>query len=219
MAKKFGETAGEAKRRELDFYNFKMGENRLRLVGGILPRYTYWRKPNIEGVGQIPIECLSFNRDKEVFDNADPDVYLEFFPNEKCTWGYLSLALAEDGKLYVVSHKKKLFGQIEKAAKTLGDPTDPDAGWEVVFTKEKTGPKAYNIEYSLDVLNCKERPLTDAEKELVDNSPSIDDLFPRPTADELRENIRRAFFSAKDEDGSTDDDAAAEFEEGADKPF
>ena len=208
MAKKFGETSGEAKKREYDFYQYKMGENRIRLVGDILPRYCYWKQATIEGMGQIPIECLSFNPDKEIFDNADPDVFLEYFPNEKCSWGYLSLGIA-DGKMYVISHKKKLFGQIEKAARTLGDPTDPTTGWDVVFSKDKTGPKAYNIEYTLDVLNCKQRELTDEEKALVEACPSIDELFPRPTPEKLREDIKRLFFA---DSKSEDSNAVAEFD-------
>ena len=55
--------------------------------------------------------------------------------------------------------------QILVAAEDLGDPTDPEAGWDVHFKRVKTGPLAYNVEYQLQALKCKPRALDVEEKE------------------------------------------------------
>jgi len=49
------------------------------------------------------------------------------------------------------------------AAEDLGDPTDPETGWDVMFKRVKTGPLPYNVEYQLQVLKCKPRALDDDE--------------------------------------------------------
>ena len=43
MAKLFSETKGSAQKKDPG-YVMKDGENTLRMVGGILPRYVYWLK-------------------------------------------------------------------------------------------------------------------------------------------------------------------------------
>ena len=42
-------------------------------------------------------------------------------------------------KSKVVNLKKKLWEQIITAAEDLGDPTDPESGWDVQFKRVKTG--------------------------------------------------------------------------------
>jgi hypothetical protein len=44
MGIKFGEESGSAKKKEFDYIKLEFGENRVRLVGNILPRYCYWKK-------------------------------------------------------------------------------------------------------------------------------------------------------------------------------
>ena len=70
------------------------------------------------------------------------------------------------GKVKVVNLKKKLWEQIITAAEDLGDPTDPDTGWDICFKRVKTGPLPYNVEYQLQALKCKPRPLHDEERSL-----------------------------------------------------
>ena len=83
--------------------------------------------------------------------------------------------------------KKKLLEQIMLAAEELGDPTDPETGWDVHFKRVKTGPQVYNVEYQLQVLKCKVRALDKDEAALVAGLQSMDDILPRPTAESQKE--------------------------------
>lgn len=127
MALSFKQTKGKAQSSKVDSYVYKDGENRVRLVGGVLPRYVYWLKGTNNK--DIPVECLAFNREKEKFDNLEKDWVPEFYPDLKCTWSYAVNCIdPSDGKVKVLNLKKKLFEQILNAAEDLGDPTDPDTG-------------------------------------------------------------------------------------------
>ena len=42
-----------------------------------------------------------------------------------------------------------------------------ETGWDVHFKRVKTGPMAYNVEYQLQALKCKSRPLDEKEMELA----------------------------------------------------
>lgn len=180
MALKFGEAKGGAQKDRADAIEIKNGENRFRIVGDILARYVYWI------VGQndkkIPFECLAFNRSTERFDNAEKDWVKEYYPDLKCSWAYVVQVIdPEDGKLKIWNAKKKLFEAILSAAEDLGDPTDPETGWDIVFEKKKTGPLPINVSYELKVLRCKPRPLTAEERAVVAEMKSVDEALPRPT--------------------------------------
>ena len=110
--------------------------------------------------------------------------------------------ISSGDKVKVVNLKKKLWEQIITAAEDLGDPTDPDTGWDICFKRVKTGPLPYNVEYQLQALKCKPRPLTDEERALVADLKSMDDVMPRPTPDaqkELLDRVRNAGNEADDE--------------------
>jgi len=199
MALAFGNTKGKAQKSSADAYTYADGEQTLRLFGGILPRYVYWLK----GIGgkPIPMECLAFSRAKEKFDNLEVDHVSEYFPDLKCSWAYsINCIDPKDGKAKVLNLKKKLFGQIMNAAEDLGDPTDPDTGWDVVFKKTKTGSNAFDVEYTLSVLRCKSRPLTDAEKEVIAKEPDIDTKVPRATAEEQKALLEKITKGQTDEE-------------------
>lgn len=185
MALSFTKTKGKAQSNKVDSYAYKDGENTVRLIGGVLPRYVYWVKGTNDK--DIPVECLAFSREKEKFDNLEKDHIPDFFPDLKCSWSYTVNCIdPSDGKVKALNLKKKLFEQILTAAEDLGDPTDYDTGWDVVFKRVKTGPLAFNVEYQLQVLRCKPRALSDAERELADAAQDIDLKYPRPTADEVK---------------------------------
>jgi hypothetical protein len=102
----------------------------------------------------------------------------------------------------VVNLKKKLWEQIITAAEDLGDPTNPETGWDICFKRVKTGPLPYNVEYQLQALKCKPRALTADELALVGDLKSMDDVMPRPTPDaqkELLDRVRGAANEADDE--------------------
>lgn len=178
MALAFNESKGSAQKSNIVTYDFKDGVHKVRLVGDILPRYVYWIKG--ENNKNLPIECLSFNRDTETFDNAEKDWVREFYPDLKCGWGYATQCI-DEGQIKVVNLKKKLWEQIRTAAEDLGDPTDPVTGWDIVYERKKTGPLPYNVEYTLHVLKCKSRELSDDEKEVLKELKSMDEVMARPT--------------------------------------
>ena len=189
MALAFGKTNGKAVKNSHESYTYKDGENTVRIFGGILPRYIYWLKGTNNK--DIPVECLAFDREQEKFNNKEVDHVPAFFPDKKCSWSYSVNCIAGD-KVVVLNLKKKLFEQICSAAEDLGlDPTDPDNGFDIIFKRAKTGPLAYNVEYTLSQLKLKKRAMTDAEKALVAEALPIDAKFIRQTPDEVKALLER----------------------------
>ena len=156
----------------------------------------------------FPFECLSFDRNKETFNNLEKDWIREFYPDLKCGWSYATQCI-DNGQVKVVNLKKKLWEQIITAAEDLGDPTDHTAGWDVCFKRVKTGPLPYNVEYQLQALKCKPRPLTDSELAAIADLKSMDEVMPRPTPDaqkELLDKIRDNTGGAEEIDESIEDE-------------
>lgn len=197
MAIAFGKSNGSAVKG--NNYKFKDGENKLRLIGDVVPRYMYWLKDK-EGK-DIAIECLSFNRDKEAFDRREKDWVQHYFPEVKCSWSYVMQAIDEmdEDKVVLVNLKKKLFEQIKTAAEDLGDPTDTETGWTAVFKKVKTGPLAFNVEYTLQVLKCKNAALTERQRENLAAAKPTEELVPRLTPDEVHELIKSRILGEAEE--------------------
>ena len=199
MALSFNKQTGGAQKSSIDSFQYVDGDNKMRVVGDILARYVYWIKG--ENDKNIPMECLSFDRNSERFNNVEKDWVREYYPDLKCGWSYATQCI-EGGKVKVVNLKKKLWEQIITAAEDLGDPTDPDTGWDICFKRVKTGPLPYNVEYQLQALKCKPRPLTDEERALIADLKSMDDVMSRPTPDaqkELLDRVRGAANEADDE--------------------
>ena len=71
MAIKFNQAKGEAQKNKIDSYQYVEGDNKVRLVGDMLPRYVYWLKG--ENGKNLPFECLSFDRNTEAFNNLEKD--------------------------------------------------------------------------------------------------------------------------------------------------
>lgn len=209
MALSFTKTKGKAQSNKVETFTYKDGENTVRLIGGVLPRYVYWVKGTNDK--DIPVECLAFSREKEKFDNLEKDHVQDFFPELKCSWSYTVNCIdPSDGKVKALNLKKKLFEQIVTAAEDLGDPTDYDTGWDVVFKRVKTGPLAFNVEYQLQVLRCKQRALSDSEREAADAAKTIDEKYPRPTADEVKALLDKVTSSGDGEENSAESEAINE---------
>lgn len=203
MAISFKNTKGKAQSNKVEAFEYKDGENTVRLIGGVLPRYVYWLKGSNNK--DIPIECLAFSREKEKFDNLEKDHVQDFFPDAKCSWSYsINCIDPKDGKVKALNLKKKLFEQIVSTAEDLGDPTDYDTGWDVVFKRVKTGPLAFNVEYQLQVLRCKVRKLTPAERELADAEKAIDEKYIRPTEAEVLALLEKITSGADSEDNQSE---------------
>jgi hypothetical protein len=209
MALSFKQTKGRAQKSSVESYEYKDGENTVRLIGGVLPRYVYW----VKGTNNkdIPIECLAFSREKEKFDNLEKDWVPDYHADLRCSWSYAVNCIdAKDGKVKVLNLKKKLFEQILTAAEDLGDPTDPETGWDVVFRRVKTGPLAYNVEYTLQVLRCKPRKLTDQEVELAEKAVPIDEKYPRANPDEIKALLEKLQAGVEEEQSQSDQEAVKE---------
>ena len=199
MAIAFNQQKGSAQKSSIDTFQYQDGDNKMRIVGDILARYVYWIKG--ENDKNIPMECLSFDRNSERFNNVEKDWVREYYPDLKCGWSYATQCI-DNGQIKVVNLKKKLWEQIITAAEDLGDPTNPETGWDICFKRVKTGPLPYNDEYQLQALKCKPRALTEDELALVGELKSMDDVMPRPTPDaqkELLDRVRNAGNEADDE--------------------
>jgi len=199
MAISFNQQKGSAQKTSIKSYQYTDGDNKMRLCGDILARYVYWVKG--ENDKNIPLECLSFDRNTESFTNVEKDWVRAYYPDLKCGWSYATQCI-DNGEVKVVNLKKKLWEQIITAAEDLGDPTDPDTGWDVCFKKVKTGPLPYNVEYQLQALKCKPSALSEDDKALLEDLKSMDDVMPRPTPDaqkELLDRVREASTTEVDE--------------------
>ena len=198
MALSFNQSKGSAQKTEINTYTFENGENTLRIVGDILARYVYW----IEGENKknIPLECLSFSREEERFTNEEKDWIKTFHPDLKCSWSYATQCI-QDGEIKVVNLKKKLWGEIISAAEDkdakLGDPTDYKLGWDIKFTRAKTGPLPYNVEYKLLPFKCKVRALSTQDLEVLKDLKSMDVIMPRPTPDAQKTLLDRLRSSSE----------------------
>jgi hypothetical protein len=208
MALSFNKQTGGAQKSSISSFQYKDGDNKMRIVGDILARYVYWITG--ENGKNIPMECLSFDRNSERFNNVEKDWVREYYPDLKCGWSYATQCI-DNGEIKVVNLKKKLWEQIITAAEDLGDPTDPETGWDICFKRVKTGPLPYNVEYQLQALKCKPRALTEDELTAIAELKSMDDVMSRPTPDAQKELLDRV----RNHGEETDDEALdAEFNVG-----
>lgn len=209
MALSFNNAKGGAIKDRADAFEMKNGENKIRMIGDLLARYVYWIKG--ENNKSIPFECLEFDRQQEKFLKEEKDWVKEYYPDLKCSWAYAIQGIdPSDGKLKIWNLKKKLLEQIMSAAEDLGDPTNPETGWDVVFEKKKTGPLPINVAYELKVLRCKPRPLTEAEREILAELKSMDEVLPRPTPDQQKALLEKIKNGPAAE--NIDEDVGDEFE-------
>ena len=207
MALSFNNTKGKASSNKVEAYEYRDGENVVRLIGGILPRYMYWLKGTNDK--NIPAECLAFDREKEKFTNAEVDHVPTYFPSVKCSWSYsVNCIDPRDGKAKALNLKKKLFEQILTAAESLSDPTDYDTGWDIVFKRTKTGPLPFNVEYTLMQLKLKKRSLSEEERAIADAEMPIDQKYPRPTPDDVKALMEKLTSGSSSTEEDTPEEAS-----------
>lgn len=181
MTIKFTDLQGKASKAGPERFKPVNGTNKFRIIGSVVPGYKYWLRTRDDM--PVPMDCLGFNRETEVFDNKVEDMIRKYFPEKKCSWAYQSFVIdRSDGKVKLFDHKKKLFESILDAAKKkMGDPTDPQTGWDIEFTRTKTGPQAYNVEYRLEAFALKNSPLSDEDLEAIEAAGTIEDIATLPT--------------------------------------
>lgn len=209
MGIKLTSSAGSAKKKTLNQYQYRDGANAVRIFGDLLPRYIYWVKG--ENDKNLPMECLEFDREKESFTSGEKDWVKVHYPDLKANWSYsIQCVDLSDNSVKIFNLKKKLMDQILTAAQELGDPTDLDNGWEVHFKRTKNGPHVYNVEYTLDQIKCLKntKPVTDEQRAAIAEATPIDELLPRPTAEQQKELLDRIASGGGDSnvDESIDDD-------------
>lgn len=212
MAIKFTELKGKASKSGPARMKFQDGVNRFRIVSNVIPGYKYWLKSK-DGTS-VPIDCLAFNRETEQFDNKKKDWVKHYFPGLKCSWAYSSLVIDRaDGQIKLLDHKKKLLQQIIDAAnKKFGDPSDPVKGWDIKCTRKKTGAKVFEVEYTLEVFDIENSPLSEADLELVKTAGDIEEILKIPTPDEQKKFIEDYILGGEEEE---EENVPEEFNQGA----
>jgi len=191
------------------------GENRIRLIGNVMPRYVYWVTNN-EGK-RTPLECLSFDRDTESFfdkEGTDPvqEIDTAVF-SDKPTFSYVCNAIdRKDGQIKLFDLKPTVYKQILDYAMNpeYGNPADEEEGYDITIKREKTGPQVMNVKYTC-IPSRRTVALTDEEKalELYD----LAKIFKRPSYEDQKDFLLRntSYFSeAVASDLRVDDDEKME---------
>ena len=88
MVKKFTDLQGKASKGGPERFKPQEGKNVIRIIAPVVPAYKYWLKTR-DG-NNVPLDCLRFNRETETFDNRQVDMVQKYFPEEKCSWAYMS---------------------------------------------------------------------------------------------------------------------------------
>ena len=179
-----GKKPGGGDKREIKRIRLGDGETKIRLVGGVLPRYCYWVTTN-EG-RKMPVECLQFIREKETFDNSAEDPFKELNEDvyaEKPQFSYVCNVIdRKDGEIKLFDLKSTIYGQIVDYASNpeYGSPADPQDGYDITIKKEKTGPLPQNVKYTV-IPSRKSVALSEEEKEL--ELYDMDKIIKRPDYD------------------------------------
>lgn len=222
----FSNFNGEAKKSDVTYMKLTDGDNTFRILpNSFLPSYTYW----VKGANgkDLPFEALQFDRANERFDNTRPCPIRALGLKDKegkdlrCSWSYKCLVINKlTGKVEVLQMKKGIIEEIKSVAAQLEiDPTDLDTGTWFTVTRKKTGPLAYNVEYTVQQLKCRSTPLTEAEKELAAKAKPIDEMFPVETYEAQMERLKRHLEGAPESnaeaaaaDSTTDQEAINELD-------
>jgi hypothetical protein len=178
--------SGGGDRTEIVRVKLDKDSTKVRIVGNVLPRYVRWVVTN-EGK-KHPLECLSFDRDTEEFNNArDPFREIdEAVYNEKPQFAYVVNVIDRaDGKLKLMDLKTTIFKQIIDYARDpdYGSPADADNGYDITVRKEKTGPLPQNVKYTV-MPSRNTVPLTDAERNI--ELYNLDTIFKRQSYEEQK---------------------------------
>lgn len=222
QALSWGETKGEAAKNGLPFMKMQ-ASNQFRIISGVVPRYVYWVN-NAEGKPRT-FECLGFNRKTEKFDNAERDAIREAGLTQKgegkdagkliplkCKRAYVILGINRaTGKVEAIDLKKSIFDGIMDTAAQLGKtPMEFD-----IFV-QKTGTSWTDTKYTVQQIKCNTHVRTpemlEADQKLIDNTPSITELFPRPTYQEVKDGLSTwlSGSTGTETDGGSDENSDGE---------
>jgi len=189
-------TAGQ--RREIQRLTMNIGDNKIRLIGDVLPRYCYWITTT-EG-RKMPVECLEFSRETETFDNKAPNPFKDIDEavfSDKPQFSYVCNVIDRaDGQIKLFDLRSTIYSQIVDYASNpeYGNPADPESGYDLTVKKEKTGPLPQNVKYTTIPARASVALTKDELKlELFDLSR----IYKRQTYDEQKEWLMQntAFFA------------------------
>jgi hypothetical protein len=177
-----GKKSGNSgERREIDRITLGIGDTRVRLIGGVMPRYCYWVVTK-EG-RKMPVECLQFDRETETFNNNADDPFKELNEDiyaDKPQFAYVCNVIdRSDGKVKLLDLRSTIYAQIVDYATNAdyGSPADEAEGYDITIKKEKTGPLPQNVKYTV-IPARGNSPLTEEEKSL--ELFSLENIFKRP---------------------------------------
>ena len=194
------QSSGSSQRKEIERLSLSIGDTKVRLIGDVMPRYCYW-VVTTEGK-KMPIECLSFSRETESFDNNAQDPFKEIdtaIYSDKPQFSYVCNVIDRtDGKIKLFDLRATIYSQIVDYASNpeYGNPADPVKGYDLTVKKEKTGPLPQNVKYTV-VPARSNVALTEDEQKL--ELFELDRIYKRQTYDEQKEWLLQntAFFSAE----------------------
>lgn len=224
MALGFNDVNGSARKSDVTYMKLVDGENTFRILpNSLLPSYTYWVKGAAGADGKVremPFECLQFIPKTERFDNSiacpirDRNLRNYTDPTKPlgAQWSYKCLVINKaTGKVEVLQLKKGIMEGIKDVAAQMGvDPTDFEKGTWFTVVRKKTGPLAYNVDYSVAQLKCKSEPLSPELVELAQASKSIDEMFPRETYPEQAARLDRHLTGESSRNAASTSEAASE---------
>jgi hypothetical protein len=172
-------------------------ETRVRFVGPVMPRYVYWVVTN-EGK-RYPLECLSFDRETEQFNNGrDPFKEIpDYIYADKPQFAYICNVIdRKDGAIKLLDLKTTIYKQLVDYATNAdyGSPADPDNGYDITIKREKTGPQPQNVKYTV-MPSRNSIPLKPAEREM--ELYNLENIFKRQTYEEQKEWLLKntSYFS------------------------
>lgn len=179
---------GGGERREILRVKLGEGDNKLRLVGDVMPRYVYWVTTK-EG-RKMPVECLRFDRETQEFNDSikDPvkEIPEEVFSDNKPQFAFVCNAIdLKDKVIKLFDLRATIFKEITTIAgdPDYGNPADAKNGYDINVFKEKTGPLPQNVKYRvIPARNNRELSEEELELELYE----LDKIFKRPTYEEQK---------------------------------
>ena len=194
------QSTGSNQRKEIERLTLSIGDTKVRLIGDVMPRYCYW-VVTTEGK-KMPVECLSFSRETESFDNNAQDPFKEIdtaIYSDKPQFSYVCNVIDRtDGKIKLFDLRATIYSQIVDYASNpeYGNPADAAKGYDLTVKKEKTGPLPQNVKYTV-VPARSNTALTEDEQKL--ELFELDRIYKRQTYDEQKEWLLQntAFFSAE----------------------
>ena len=194
------QSSGSSQRKEIERLSLSIGDTKVRLIGDVMPRYCYW-VVTTEGK-KMPVECLSFSRETESFDNNAQDPFKEIdtaIYSDKPQFSYVCNVIDRtDGKIKLFDLRATIYSQIVDYASNpeYGNPADAAKGYDLTVKKEKTGPLPQNVKYTV-VPARSNTALTEDEQKL--ELFELDRIYKRQTYDEQKEWLLQntAFFSAE----------------------